>query len=435
MDSHDRVTGLANRSTLEEMLDGALAPAQAGRATTAVLLLDLDGFRAVNVSLGHDAGDDLLRQVAGRLAGATEPHDTLARTGADEFAVLLGYLPDADAALEAAERILSSLDSPFSVGGREMRVTGSLGVATADGPETAQELLRQADMAMFDAKEQGGQGITSFEPGMHRRAIDRFELGAELPRAIAREEFVLEYQPIVELDGRRIAAVEALVRWDHPRRGRLAPGHFIELAEGTGDIVGLGLWVLRTACEQMAEWHRALPGSRTPHVSVNVSIRQLLDARFAADVEAVLAATGLEPRSLVLEMTESLLADDRELLRRRLEALRSLGVRLAVDDFGTGYSAFGNLQRLPLDFLKLDRSFVEGIVRDDARANLVRGIVGLCESLSLDVIAEGIEEPEQADRLLGMRSRLGQGYLFSRPIGAAAMAALLGRPGGPASGA
>jgi diguanylate cyclase (GGDEF)-like protein/PAS domain S-box-containing protein len=428
---HDSLTGLANRALFEDRLAHALAGARRHGRPIAVLFLDLDDFKTINDSLGHAIGDDLLRAVAIRIAGVVRVTDTAARLGGDEFAVLLEMFDeDGDPDLIAG-RLLQALEPPFDVGGRQLRVNASIGIAEGDGTVAVEELLRNADTAMYVAKGAGKGNAQRFEPGMHERVLDRLELGVELQRAIDQEEFELDYQPIVELDTGTITGAEALVRWAHPTRGRLAPGHFIALAEETGLIVALGDWVLRTACDQAARWRREFPG-RPLDLNVNVSTRQLNDPDFPRRVSAVLRDTGLPARTLVLEVTESLLPHDNHEIIDQLEQLKDIGVRVAVDDFGAGYSALSRLQSYPVDILKIDRSFIDGIEHDEGKGQLVRGIVNLGESLHLQVVAEGIEEREQADQLRRMRSPLGQGYLFSRPVGAAALEALL-RDGKPLS--
>ena len=308
---------------------------------------------------------------------------------------------------------------------------GSVGIAFAHDGATVDELLRNADAAMYAAKSKGKQTVEVFRDAMHRAALERLELTGELQHAIAAEEFELDFQPIVELQGARVVGCEALVRWRHPRRGRLAPGEFIGAAEETGLIVPLGAWVLRAACLQMRRWQVAGLGDDLASISVNVSTRQLRDPGFPAEVRTALALSGLDPACLTLEITESLLVDDRMLILQQLSQLKALGLRLAVDDFGTGYSVLSYLQQFPIDVLKIDKSFVAGIEIAPDRAKLVRGIVELGESLNLQVVAEGIERPEQADQLRAMHGPLGQGFLYSRPLGDAEMTALL-RSGAPA---
>jgi diguanylate cyclase (GGDEF)-like protein/PAS domain S-box-containing protein len=413
---HDALTGLANRALFEDRLRHALAGTLRTRKTLAVLFLDLDDFKTINDSLGHRAGDSLLRGVAARIDSLIRPTDTAARLGGDEFAVLVNHVETQEEAEAMARRLLDALGQRFVIDGRELAVTASIGVALGEGSVPADELLRNADIAMYAAKAAGKNAVHAFKQTMHKRAVERLELRNELGAAIEAGEFVLEYQPIVSLPTGAAVGVEALVRWEHPVRGRLAPGQFIGLAEETGLIVGLGRWVLEQACRQLQEWKRALEPSRDLYISVNVSIRQLYEEDFVDIVGEALDRSAIDPHSLVLEITEGLLADDRDAIVRRLQALKMLGVRIAVDDFGTGYSALSHLQQFPIDILKIDKSFIDGLDGDDQKANLVAGIINLGESLSLDVIAEGIEQRHQADRLRAMRSALAQGFLFSRPL-------------------
>jgi len=422
---HDGLTGLANRALLENRIGHASAVARRRERSLAVLFLDLDDFKTINDSLGHAAGDELLRDVAERVAGVLRAGDTASRRGGDEFAVLLEDLEDPAEAETVAWRIMDALGAPVTMHGRELTIGASIGIALSDGAIGVEELLRNADVAMYAAKDAGKAAVRVFEPHMVRRFVDRLELRGELGAAIEEGQLELDYQPIVELDSGRIVSAEALVRWRHPTRGRLAPDQFIGLAEETGLIVALGHWVLRAACTQARALHDAFPDRAPIAMSVNVSTRQLRDPGFPDTVAAVLDETGLAPEALVLELTESLLVDNREASMEQLERLKELGVRLAVDDFGTGYSVLSYLQEFPIDVLKIDKSFVDDIHTRPDKAKLVAGIVNLGMSLALDVVAEGIEESQQADELRAMRSPFGQGYLFSRPVSGDAVKALL----------
>jgi diguanylate cyclase (GGDEF)-like protein/PAS domain S-box-containing protein len=423
---HDSLTGLANRPLFEDRLSHAHAVAHRSGGGFAVLFLDLDDFKTINDSLGHARGDQLLRAVATRICGLMRPSDTAARLGGDEFALLVETADREQDPTDIAKRLMDAIALPFSIAGRELRVTASLGVATWSGPSDVEDLLRNADTAMYAAKADGKASIRLFEPDMHSRVLERLELTGELRTALDCEQFELDYQPIVELESGELAGVEALVRWRHPSRARLNPNQFIGLAEETGLIVPLGLWVLETACEQLRAWHGVFPG-RPLQLSVNVSTRQLRERDFVDSVAGVLDRTGLAPESLALEITESLLLDERDDVVDQLIGLKALGVRIAVDDFGTGYSPLSQLRNLPIDILKIDRSFIDGIEQDQGKEQLLRGIVNLGDSLLLDVIAEGIEEPEQAERLRGMRLPLVQGFLFHRPLPAAGITKLLAR--------
>jgi diguanylate cyclase (GGDEF)-like protein/PAS domain S-box-containing protein len=421
---HDSLTGLANRPLFEDRLEHALAIAARRSREFAVLFLDLDDFKTINDSLGHARGDELLRAVASRIRGILRPTDTAARLGGDEFAVLIEVIDTEDDARVVARRILEALALPFSIGGRELRITASVGVALWAGATAVEDLLRNADMAMYAAKAAGKASIRTFEPSMHRRVLQRLELTGELRVAMDERQFELDYQPIVELDSGRIVGVEALVRWQHPVRSRIAPDQFIGLAEETGLIVQMGEWILHQACAQAREWQLACP-EHPLQLSVNVSTRQLQEPDFVDVVRDVLETTQLRPESLALEITESLLLGDRETLVGRLEQLKDLGVRIAVDDFGTGYSSLSHLRHFPIDILKIDRSFVDGIEHDAGKAKLVRGIVNLGDSLLLDVVAEGIEQPEQAEEFRGLRLPLAQGFLFFPPLAPDELGSLL----------
>jgi diguanylate cyclase (GGDEF)-like protein/PAS domain S-box-containing protein len=423
---HDGLTGLANRALFEDRLVHAMAGSRRHRQRMAVLFIDLDDFKTINDSLGHVAGDTLLKAVAVRVARTVRPTDTAARLGGDEFGVLVEMVEAPDDALRVAKRILDALAPPIEVAGRELRVGASIGVALGDATSSsAEELLRNADTAMYAAKERGKGTIEFFEDGMYERVLNRLELTGELQAALENSEFEVEYQPIVDMTSGRIVAAETLVRWRHPTRGRLAPAYFIGLAEETGLIVPLGRWIVERACAQAREWHIAHPDQAPIAVSVNVSPRQIRDPQFRSAVADTLAATELDPATLILEITETVLADRPDVVAGQLDALKELGVRIAVDDFGTGYSALSRLQQFSIDILKIDRSFVDGIESDGDKAKLVQSIVALGGTLQLDVIAEGIELEAQVEQLLAMRSPLGQGFLFSHPVSAADIHAML----------
>jgi diguanylate cyclase (GGDEF)-like protein/PAS domain S-box-containing protein len=425
---HDSLTGLANRALFEDRLVHALARARRQSEPVAILFLDLDDFKTINDSLGHEAGDELLRAVAIRIAQVVRTSDTAARLGGDEFAVIVETLADEGEARTIAARLLHAMARPFELGGRELRVSASVGLAWSDGSIGVKELMRDADTAMYAAKDSGKNTVRVFEDGMHRRVVDRLELTGELQQAIEEEQFELDYQPVVNLQTGEIYGVEALVRWAHPQRGRVAPLEFIPLAEETGLIVPLGAWILRTACEQASRWNRDLPDRPPIAVGVNVSTRQLHDPTFPELVREVLASTGVQPPALALEITESLMPEDSAVVIEGLAELAALGVHIAVDDFGTGYSALSRLHHFPIDTVKIDRSFITEIELDRDKARLVQGIVSLSESLNLVVVAEGIEHPAQAEQLGAMGARYGQGYLFSRPVAPERMWALLQDP-------
>jgi diguanylate cyclase (GGDEF)-like protein/PAS domain S-box-containing protein len=421
---HDALTGLANRALFEEHLVQALARARRHHQPVAILFLDVDDFKTINDSLGHEVGDELLRAVAVRIASAVRAEDTAARLGGDEFAVLVETSEHEDDARMIA-RLLAALAEPFDIAGRELRVSASVGLAWSDGSIGIRELMRDADTAMYAAKDAGKNTVRTFETGMHRRVVDRFELTGELQQALEQRQFEIDYQPIVNLKTGDISGAEALVRWAHPTRGRVSPAEFIPLAEETGLIVPLGAWILRTACEQASLWRRALPDRAPFKLGVNVSTRQLQDAGFPELVQDILTTTETEPSLLVLEITESLLPENGAAMIEQLKQLNSLGVRIAVDDFGTGYSALSRLHHFPIQIVKIDRSFITEIECDRNKAQVVQGIVSLADSLDLDVVAEGIEHAAQAEQLRAMQASHGQGYMFSRPVAPERMGALL----------
>ena len=410
---NDSLTGLPNRALLLDRLEVALARAEREDQPVSVLFLDLDGFKVVNDSLGHVAGDRLLIDVARRLSDCLRRGDTAARIGGDEFAILLGDIGNPDRAPRVAERVIAALGEPFSVLGREVFVSASIGIAY--GQNDAQDLLRNADVAMYRAKRSGEAGAyATFEPSMHAAVVERLEIEADLRRAIERDELVLHYQPIIELASGRVVGLEALLRWAHPRRGLVMPFEFIPLAEETRLIVDLGRWVLHEACRQAAQWH-VDPRMGRPWVSVNLSGLQLLDGSLDAEVAAALAASTLAPESLMLEITETVLVQDVGTAVARLENLRALGVSIAIDDFGTGYSSLRYIRRFPADILKIAKPFVDGL-HDETDTALVRTIIALADSLGLRTVAEGIEDREQLARLCELGCTLGQGYLFARPM-------------------
>ena len=419
---HDPLTGLANRALFRDRVEHALAQTHRAPGGVAVLFLDLDDFKAVNDSLGHGEGDQLLVQVAARLLGTTRGCDTVARLGGDEFAVLLQDAVDGDAHI-VANRILSSLTRPVRVGARELSVGASIGIAVAHCEDGAEELLRNADLAMYQAKARGKGMYEVFAPPMYEAVRDRVSLQADLHHALERREFRLVYQPLVELATERVVGVEALVRWDHPTRGAVSPATFIPLAEESGIILPLGRWVLGEACRQAAAWQRR--GVGAPYVAVNISGRQLQHPQLVADVATALGEAGLEPGALLLEITEGVVMHDTEASLRRLHDLKGIGVRLAIDDFGTGYSSLSYLQRFPMDVLKIDKAFVDDVALGGSQAALARTIVALGETLSLDTVAEGIETPEQSAALVAMGCRVGQGYWFARPVPAPEITAML----------
>jgi diguanylate cyclase (GGDEF)-like protein/PAS domain S-box-containing protein len=428
---HDPLTGLANRTLFRDRVAHALLRAGRSRAAVAVLFLDLDEFKTVNDSLGHAAGDRLLSAVGERLLNATRGCDTVARLGGDEFAVLLENTRDEADALAVAARVTAALRAPLTIDGRELMIDASIGVARADVEDGPEELLRNADVAMYRAKH-GGKGCTElFAPEMHAALLERLALEADLRQALAAggaDQFALHFQPIVRLEDATVVGAEALVRWTHPTRGRLSPATFIPIAEASGLIVPLGTWVLREACRAGAGWARtraAEPGAPPLTLTVNLSGRQLHAPGLVEEVAAVLAETGLAPSSLVLEITETVMMQGTETNLVTLHALRALGVRLAIDDFGTGYSSLSYLQRFPIDILKIDKSFVDGVAGGGSQAALARTIVALGHALSLRTIAEGIEDEDQRAALRDAGCVYGQGFLVHGPLSAAEAETLL----------
>ena len=413
---HDGLTGLASRALFRERLHGALEDSRRDD-DVAILFLDLDGFKEVNDSLGHAAGDRLLVQVAERLRESVRDGDTVARFGGDEFAVLIESIVATADAQTVAHRIIAALDEPFAVGGRELHVGASVGIASAADAGDMQQLMRNADLAMYKAKAAGGSQLAAYDPQMHDQLVDRLELEADLRLALERDELALHYQPTVDLRTGEIVGFEALVRWHHPVRGVIAPDQFIEVAEESGLIVPMGRWVLDQALHTVAQWRRILPPERQPYVSVNVSVRQFRQSGFVDQVRASLNFAGVDADALMLEITETLLMGDDEQIWADLEMLRELGVRIAIDDFGTGYSSLGYLRQRPIDVVKIDKTFIDDMVADAQQHALVSGIISLAHTLNLTVVAEGIESDRHRETLARLGCPLGQGYFYSSPVG------------------
>ena len=423
---YDPLTELANRTLFRERLQRAATRPDRDDAC-AVLLLDLDDFKTVNDSLGHLAGDEVLLAVADRLRDALRTGDTAARLGGDEFAVLLDRVTGEAEAIAVARRVVATLGVPVTVAGRQVVTRASIGIRVADpgrGPADPDELLRDADLAVYLAKERARGGFLVFDAAMHAEAVQRLDRESDLRRAVAEQQFTVRYQPIVELEDGRLAGLEALVRWQHPERGLVMPGDFIELAEETGLIVPLGRFVLHAACQAMRDWQRRYPLERPPFVSVNLSVLQLLEKDLVEEVAAALEGSGLEPGDLVLEITESVLVLETAALER-LRRLQALGVHLAVDDFGTGYSSLAYLHRLPVDTLKVAKAFVDGLAGSLEEAALAHAIVRLADTLGLRVVAEGIEDEDQVLELQALGCQYGQGYFFARPLDQAGVEGLL----------
>ncbi len=422
----DPLTGLPNRRLFSERVEHALLRGERNPTGVAVLFLDLDAFKVVNDSLGHAVGDAVLQAVATRLRACTRAGDTVARLGGDEFGILLEDVHNEAEAITAGERVIATLAPPLALAGREVSVRASMGIALSGGrmAVTADELLRDADTAMYRAKANGRGRYEVFEAGMHARQLARLELEGELRQGIARGEFALAYQPIVALTTGRVVAAEALLRWRHPGR-RIDPPEFIGVAEETGDIVRLGAWVLREACRQARHWQLEQSGLGDLGVSVNTSARELVEPTFVASVVAALAESGLAPDRLTLEITEGVMLADETTAFATLRRLRAAGIHIAVDDFGTGYSSLNYLKRLPVDGLKIDRSFIEGLGTGRETSAIVRATLSFAKALGLAVTAEGIETEAELRRLLALRCDLGQGYLFAAPVEATAMTELL----------
>lgn len=416
---HDALTGLSNRVRLRERVQHALVRAGRTAERIAVLFIDLDGFKNINDSLGHGAGDRLLTMVADRLVNATRGCDTVARLGGDEFAVLLENVDDDEDAVQVAERVAEAMLHPFMLNTVEVFVGASMGIARAMDADTVQaaadELLRNADVAMYRAKAAGKARWAIFQPHMHELARERLALEADLRQAMERGEMRIVYQPIIALADGRLTGLEALVRWQHPERGDIPPATFIPIAEETGLIVPIGRWVLREACMCAARWRQMMNGAPLS-LTINLSGRQFQEDGMLEEVETVLADTGLPGTSLVLEITESAIVQNTDTMLHRMHELKWLGIRLAIDDFGTGYSSLSYLQRFPIDILKIDRAFVEDLGVPGHDGALVRTIIALGEMMSLETVAEGIEQPRQRDHLRELGCEFGQGYLFAHPM-------------------
>ncbi|MFC3538030.1 putative bifunctional diguanylate cyclase/phosphodiesterase [Couchioplanes caeruleus subsp. azureus] len=428
---HDGLTGLANRVLFRDRLEQAFTAAACDGGELGVLFVDLDDFKEVNDSFGHAVGDQLLVAVGQRIAAAIGARDTAARMGGDEFAILVAPAPDAGAAEDVAARIVAALSAPIEIsdglgGSHIVSGAASIGVATSTDADSPTGLLRHADLALYLAKGAGKATWQRYRSELHTAMVERLALRTALHEAVEAGQFVLQYQPIVDLDGRDVVGVESLVRWQHPERGLLGPCHFIELAEESGAIVGLGAWVLRESLRQLAQWQTESPGRAPRYVSVNVSARQFRQPGFVDQVRDALAAAGAQPGWLQLEITESLVLRDAEQVCADLAELRALGVRVAIDDFGTGYSSLSYLRQIPVDVLKIDKSFIDDIIDSEQQRALVDAIVTLARNLHLAVVAEGIEDAEQRAVLAGMGCPYGQGYLFSRPVWAPEIPALTG---------
>jgi diguanylate cyclase (GGDEF)-like protein/PAS domain S-box-containing protein len=413
---HDHLTELPNRSLLIDRLNQALAQSRRRGHTLALLYLDLDNFKVINDSLGHAAGDELLIEVSRRLRAVLREEDTAARLGGDEFAVLLHVVDGVGAAIDVAERIIERLREPFSIAERSVNVTTSVGIVlSAHVEDEPNVLLQRADIAMYRAKGRGKNDYDMFDADMYAEALARLELEHDLRQALERDELFVHFQPVVNLTSRAVIGWEALMRWRHPERGRVSPADFIPVAEEVGTILQLGKWVLTAACKSVRHYLDDAPSGGRISLSVNLSARQFQNPTLVADIEAALAASGLSPGALVLEITESVVMEDAEATVERLHALKRLGIRIAIDDFGTGYSSLAYLRRFPVDYIKIDRAFIEDAGRDVGGATLVQGIINLAHALGIRVVAEGVETVAQHDLLVRLGCDLAQGFLYGRP--------------------
>ncbi len=431
----DALTELPNRIYFTERLDRAIEIGKNPESDFfAVLFLDLDRFKLINDSLGHASGDQLLVEIAKRLrvsvssscaSGKREGPCVVARLGGDEFAVLIEGIRRQEDAIAVAERILKQIGAAFSLSGRQVFINFSIGIAMGSSGHTSEDLLRNADTAMYYAKARGKSLIEVFDDGMRDRAIARMQIETDLAKAIHGDELVLHYQPKLSLTDQLITGFEALVRWNHPERGLLYPGEFIPVAEEIGLIVPLGRWVLRQACRQLAVWHRDEIGDPAITISVNISFKQLAEEGLVEDVQRILAETGLKPEHLRLEITESSIMENADMAVRTLRRFKDMRIGLEIDDFGTGYSSLSYLRQLPFDTVKIDRSFVKELGTDDDTSDIIKTILQLAWSLGMDVVAEGVETKDQLERLKVLGSSHGQGYYFSKPIDAVAAQRLM----------
>jgi diguanylate cyclase (GGDEF)-like protein len=430
--THDPLTGLPNRTLILDRLEQMLARSLRHQTPVAALFIDLDNFKSINDTLGHSVGDELLRSVAARLDGVVRHADGLGRLGGDEFVVIAEELSLEAGPELVAERLLEALRPPFNLGSdgeTRLTITASVGIAVGERT-SAEELLRDADIAMYRAKWEGKNRHVVFESGMQHTVQDRMELDMDLREALAKEQFFLDYQPTFSLSDMRPTGVEALLRWKHPERGVVQPDAFIPLLEETGQIVEVGRWILGEACRQGAAWREA---GLQIEMAVNVSGRQLDTDQLVVDIRAALAASGLEPSALTIEITETTLMRNIKETARRLSEIKELGVRIAIDDFGTGYSSLAHLQQFPVDALKIDRSFISGLQRNKEGETLIHTLVQLGKALSIETFAEGIEQQEELSILKAEDCDSGQGFLFARPLSVAAAEAFLEKWAGDAA--
>jgi diguanylate cyclase (GGDEF)-like protein len=424
---HDPLTGLPNRSLFLDRLEHALSVTARRESSVAVLFLDLDQFKLVNDSLGHAAGDELLSSVAPRLEQALRPGDTVARFGGDEFAVLAEDIGSERGATRIAERIAESLSRPFVLRDREHFVSASIGISIGTGSEQPEALIRDADSALYRAKERGRGGYEIFDEVMRSRVIEHMQIENDLRRAIQRGELELYYQPVIRLHSGAVVSMEALLRWNHPERGMVGPLSFIPVAEESRLIIPIGRWVIEQACRQVAAWQQLKPDQAPMSVAVNISARQLADPELISHIEGSVRANRIDPSTLWLELTETAVLEDTDFVERSLRQLKGLGLRLVLDDFGVGFSSLGYLKRLPLSLIKLDRSFVENVPENAHDAAIVRAVCQMAGTIGIGVVAEGVETEEQVRAARDLGCGYAQGFHFARPMPADEVEDLLER--------
>ncbi len=424
---HDSLTGLPNRVKFTELLSEAIQNSQRMSSSQfAVMFLDLDRFKVINDSLGHFLGDKLLQTVAKRLKQHLRPRDIVARFGGDEFTILLNNIKDNSNVFEVSERLQREISAPFKIDGHEIFTSVSIGITFFDSRyERPEDILRDADTAMYQAKAAGKAQCKIFEPQMHTTSLNLLQIENDMRRAIERDEFKVYYQPIVDLETQTISEFEALIRWEHPEQGLIPPVDFIPLAEETGLIIPIGKWVLAESCRQIVQWQQQSISPIPLSISVNLSAKQLMHSDLSSQIKDIIAETGINPRSLKLEVTESVVMENAEIALQILSELCALGVRLSSDDFGTGYSSLSYLHRFPFDRLKIDRSFITKMDQDTKSEEIVRSIIILAKNLKMEVVAEGIENEKQYQQLFELGCKLGQGYLFARPLAKAGVEEIL----------